>query len=1263
MRSRVSLAVALVTLIACVAGEFSNTMELESVTTFDTCTEAFPEGFNDPFARQACVAEDAPVTAIRYIVRPGEDDSAGGSAMAFFAYPPPFASQPINEDTDGPPDNPCAFSSVTENCTGFSGNNNETGPITLEAKATHIARKYYLRKILGTNHVPYTYTEHKLPVPRVNIDTTTCSNTCDTNGNADGKCEPGDKDNKGWSWLIGCAYIDDFDVHVCEGTHPGSIYTSAQQFSQFSDTCGYRDTYLLLNNGDTDDSKPFGPLNAPPEACRSCPATYTKATRPEAAQTNGNDNAVTIGNCSLIQMQTDDTPKVTPLLHPTLCPTGIGHVGNYPGVTNDLHSHGEGATDGYSLEPYYYWCQSQCVGDGSYTQKDIFELRQTHEDCSIGGFNFGNTPGNLGDFLNYGGETQWNYNQYLNAYLCSMNLDTCPERSFAHSVDEAALPCCNSTFTSPGPTPGGYFNNSCDNPYTDTPTEGSVPGGQANCGGIAAEQVRTAVNYLTAACNAQDSGESYCLDCASNYFMGSGEAGQTGEIRDTDGNQPGDPTYTHGWQCPGWSFDHIRPSISMTTRIQLAKCSLECQTDPFIRWQVDHNNNDCTDKGDTSCWAFVEEVTSERAIVELGAGCEVYEVVPEPILEIGIQLVLTSPSGTQVSSFLSNSGVAASIATVELDGVNFTHRMNQAYERGGAGPQIPGLIVICNHELPGLHDPEEYCCKDEDMGGSPSGSCAVSGSYNPYDPTPEDYPGIVLAEDADISVPNPTIEPYCTDGGRIGGIRSAFPHGYLPDGASIGIEVPQMNPWPQLVRKMLQSRSINGNAMPDEKDAFGINNEAFACHVPSERYLGVLNCGFPVYWYYVPPERKTSYGTDCGKIGINNNYVQQGGSDRMLCMQGDSSCTPAYGEPRFASDGAPFFRTPCQELGDMIKTSMNVTNLAGEAVTCSQHAVIPNALDMPGFQYLTLDSDDSTFYPNTWVHGDAGSIFLYQQSPLAQQQNILIDISTYTDSYYGGNVQTFTDGILTLGPGNSTVCFATANEQPGILVVGVVNTNQAHGGQYLVSLECENVQNGNSLTGDPTPSEQFTPAGGSDILVDVAAGNTVYVSWEVLASGTVPNGTDTDPVSNLSTAIGVPKCKVTLQHGGGDFAKLYELTVSCVAIAAAILAPSRNSELDETIIQVASCKEYQFFCWLSRHGPIEEGEILVISIFVGIFGIVLCGLNCKLLEADAGARSSKKALIKQYKSLETDREERQAAMTAKAIQNRAARAGKSPATT
>lgn len=1262
-------------LAAVVGGEFSNTLELESVTTFYTCTEAFPAGFADPFARQACVAEDAPVTAIRYLVQPGQDDSEGGDKMVFYAFPPPFATQPINEDTS--PDagnNPCAYASATENCTAFTATDGTSGAITLQARASHVVRKYWLKKILAPNHAPYSYTEHNLLIPRINDDVHRCYNHCDGcgpgDGCGDGECDPTLVGNKGFSQLAGCAYINDFDTRSCDGTstgRPGGIHQGAQQYSQIGTangaaSCGPRDTYLLLQQGNVSSSAAdgSGPALAPPEACRSCMDIYTKVTRGEAFQQRGNDQPVwTAGGngCQFTYKYTSNTPAITPVLHPTLCPVGVGHYSTYPGTTNDLHSHAAGATDAYSLEPYYYWCQSQCVGDGSYTQKNVYAMQQdTSQACSIGGFDFGSTPGSLQDFITPGGEEQFNYVQYLNAYLCSMNYDTCPERNFAHSVDEYHMPCCNSTFVEPSPGhTGGVFENRCGDPSKGDTPDKTISDSEA-CGGIAAEQVRNAAGYLTAACDAADSGESYCPDCASNYFMGASGSVQSGQIRDPSGANPKDPTYAHGWQCPGWSYDHLRPSISLTDTIQLAKCSTECQTDQFIRWQVDHNDNDCTDKGDTNCFAYAEEVTSERAIVELGYGaCDVYQVVPSPIIEIAVEMTLTAADGSYKTTLLSNGDVASSIATVALDGVNFTYRLNEAFVRGGPGPQIGGLIVVCNNNIGGVRNSEEYCCKSEDMGGAPiQGACSTDGFYNPYNPEVDDP--ATYGDDLDISVEKPQDDTaFCTNGAHVGAVRSVFPHGFVPDGESVGLEVPQVNPWPQLVRKMMQTRAINKNAAVNEGANGGtLANEQYACHVPSHRYLGVLNCGFPVYWYYVSEDRKSSYGTNCGQVGVNNGFATQGTSSRLMCLQGGSSCTPAYGEPKFSVNGAPFYRTPCQELGDMVKTVANVSSpTSRQPLTCADHAKIPNAFDMPGFQYVTLDGDASTLYPNSWVHGEPGGLFLYQQLTTAGEENILIDVSTYTDSYYGGNTQSYTDGILVPGKANSTICFATANEQPGILVVGVVNTNSVQPGRYLVTLSCKNVETGDSLDGTPTPSEEFSPSGPSDILVDVGPAQTVYVSWDVTASGAVPNDTDTDPPNNANSSnIGIPTCVVDLKHGGGDFAQLYELTVSCVAIAATIAAPSRNSELDETIQKIATCKPYQFFCWLSRHGPIEEGEIVVMAMLFGLFGVILFIMGCRLTLAGASSYHAEQDVIKDYKQLETAKEERQAERTAAAVQRR-----------
>lgn len=1238
--------------------EFSNTLELESVTTFYQCTDAFPEGFNDPFAVQACVAPDHALTAIRYLVQPGEDDTAGGVAMAFYTYPPPFAVQPINSDTNGaPPDNPCAFTDATTNCSAFLATGNSSGPITLSTRASHVAHKYYLKEILNGNRVPYTYTEHNLLVPRVDSEADTCWNQCDVE-ESHPSCDPTIENNRGYSFLAGCSTIDDYYSSECWGSEvtdkkdrwrPGSIFTSSQQYSQFmGGYCGPQDNYLLLKDdkagtGTRDHPDAAAAAVSPPEECRACTAIYGKQTRGEAPQTNGNEANVQLGDCTLMYRYQDGDTSITPLLHPTLCPMGVGHYSNYPGTTSDLHTHAAGATDAYSLEPYYYWCQSQCVGDGSYTDKNVLKLQQdTTTACEIGSFDFGDEDGSLSEFITAGGEDQWNYVQYINAYLCSFDYDTCPEVNFAHSVDEYHLPCCNSTFIEPNSSSvGGFYASKCAPPQ-DSVLDDDIPS-SPSCGGIAAEQVRDASAYLTAACDASDSGEAYCPGCASDYYIGHNRDGNV-VYRGSDGQAP--VQYTNGWQCPGWSYDHLRPGVSIEKQMILAKCSTECQTDEFVRWQIDHTDNQCTGNDKDNCYAYVEEVTSERAIVEMGyGGCRAYEVIPEPILDMAVEIILTAPDGTEYPAILSNTDEAASIKTVEVvidsatnETVKFTHRLNQAFIRGGAGPNINGYILICNTDL-GVLSPDDVCCKQEN---TQSPSCSSQGTYNPYNPAD------VNDEDSDIMVDDPRSDGFCTSGEHSGSIRGVFPYGYESDALSEGIMLPQMNPWQQLVRKMVQSRQQNANAGVHEISGEQPTNEMYACHVPSQRYLGVLNCGKPVYWFYVSEERKTSISTECGGVGIQNSYPFDDEGMRTMCLQGELSCTPGYGEPRFTNDGAPFYRTPCQELGDMVKTVMGVVDPeTGQPTPCSANPKIPSALNMPGFEYLKDEdaqgSSTVVLIPNTWIHGDAGSIFLYQQVPTAQQQNVQMDVETYTDTYYGGNIQTYTDGILVPSASdNNTICFATANSQPGIFEVDVVNTNTIHGGQYLVSLSCTNTVNGQGLNGDPTPSPVFSPTDTGDILVDVGPGDSVPVSWEVTASGFVPNTTDTDDLA--SEGIGIPSCTATLYHGGGDFAKLYELKINCLAIAATLATPTRYTTLDETIQKFANCHYYQFFCWLSRQGPIEAGMVVVLALTLGVFGIILCYCQTRITLATADDYTAMKEMQKEIGGLEMAREKRQAAL-------------------
>jgi len=1248
----VAAVVVVAALCAVAGGEFSNTLELESVTTYYSCTEAFPSGLDDAFAAQACVSADAPVTAIRYIVRPGEDDADGGESMNFYVYPPPFAVQPINQDTGqngAPPDNPCAYSTSTTNCSAFVSPDadSSTGPIQLTVRATHAARKYYLRPILEEKRVPYTYTEHNLLIPRCNDEKNKCYNQCDDQDGVHGPacqsgllvepCNPNDKCNKGYSQAACCMWIDDYYVKGCTDNRCGSIFTQAQRYSKSTGGCGPQDTYLLLQDGKYNG----GDSNAPPtdtplETCRACFSSYDKSPRREASQSYGNDVPIDPSDpkCNNGNAFQATTVLLTPSLHPTLCPGGVGHYANYPTTTSDLHSHGYSSTDAYSLEPYYYWCQSQCVGDGSYTTKDVWKLQQTNAPCATGTVSFKDTGLDLSDVVTSGGEKQFNYNQYTNAYLCSMDYDHCPEVAFAHSVDEAYMPCCNSTFLDPdGTEAGGSFASTCA--ASDAPADkvGNNPG----CGGIAAEQVRNAAAYLTAACDAQDSGESLCNDCNNDHNLAA-----TGPAGTENLFTAFDKPYVVGWQCPGWPYNHLRPAISLTTNIDVAKCSVECQTDEFIRWQVSQADNQCTSSN--KCSAYVEQVVSERAIIEMGyGGCHAYEVVPEPILDIAVQLTLTAPDGTTNTTLLSTTSDTSSVATVYIDGVKFTHRINDAFLRGGAGPQISGLIVICNPDLD-RQAADDVCCQGDT---EPTGQCGGV-TYDPYTSTAPD-----------LNVLKPEDDNSCSR--WQGGIRGVFPEGVMIDGKLTGQETPQVNPWPQLVRKMIEARGKNENYGAHEDQFHGTGPENTACHVPAPKYLGVVNCGRPVYWYYVPEERKSSIGLECGKTGVQNSYARTESGRRIMCLQGGNSCTPGYGEPRFTESGAPFYRTPCQELGDMVKTLSDLYDDKGDPKSCSA-AIRPSALDMPGFTYLggkdVPGGDASTVYPNTWVHGPKGSIFLYQQMPTSEQQNIQLDVETYTDSYYGGNLQTYTDGILV--PEASTICYATVNDAPGVFSVGVQNTNLAHSGTYFVSLACADTITDSDLgtaetTGGPT---SVSPDGTSGFLVNVGAGQTQVVSWSIVAGGAAPTPTPTPapapsasptPSPAPSTNIGIPTCTATLRHGGGDYAVLATLKANCETIAASVITPDRATRLDQTIKNVATCKDWQIFCWLSNQGPIETFMVLTLLLMVAVAGVIIAVQQVRLTVVSFFSRREMRQYTTYVRELEVARQQDEASVVVKAL--------------
>jgi hypothetical protein len=625
----------------------------------------------------------------------------------------------------------------------------------------------------------------------------------------------------------------------------------------------------------------------------------------------------------------------------------------------------------------------------------------------------------------------------------------------------------------------------------------------------------------------------------------------------------------------------------------------------------------------------MESNTAQKAIVNLGGPtCQVYQVIPQPILDVSIEITFTAPDNSTATTLLSTDGTEPAFGQATLDGVVFSTRINKVDTIGSAGPQIAGYLVVCGMDsfIPKTVDACLNLQKQQ---------------YNPYDPA---------EGDPDISMQKPEDDPFCTDyGGDVRQFRGVF-----PDNA------PQKNPWPQLINKMVEARTQSGDPPPTGT----YTDEGFACAVPSQRYYGVLNCGKPVSYYYVPEERKSSYGLDCTQIGVQNKYAFDQPSARRMCLQDDNSCTPGYGLPKFTASNAPFYRSPCQEIGDMVKTFHNLYAEDGSLNVCEH--TIPSAWNMPGFTYLK-DTDqyvppgkaaqNVVGVPNTWLHEG----YLYQQMSTSEQQSVRFDMSTYTDTYFGGNIITYSGGILVLEQGNTTVCVANVGSQPGILVVGVENTNTQSGGTYVMQLSCTNPQNNNPLDVNTTGGEAvIQPDGSGTQLVQVAAGDTRYITWGISANGYIPqpsNDTDDDP-STDPDSIGLPTCTVTLYSGpiAQPNYEISDLTINCNLLALNIIQNNRQTSLLTSIETSYNCGDYSLvvlpFCWLTNMGPIRTSEILLIFVLIGIASALLGYLGLQALRANMELEVESGKLTEALHQNELTKEKRQALLVQETVKGK-----------
>lgn len=693
------------------------------------------------------------------------------------------------------------------------------------------------------------------------------------------------------------------------------------------------------------------------------------------------------------------------------------------------------------------------------------------------------------------------------------------------------------------------------------------------CNGTATSQVMSAVRFLTSSCT----------------------AGDTQEARYPHGTDEVKP-----WSCPGDYNQFIRPE-RREAPFWLGRCSAACSSRPSVTQALKDPDSTSADKN-----FVIEGILHDKGTIEMGGpACDVYQIDPVPHSIVNISVFITAPDGERIVQHLGTD--QRSFISSNLSGVKFSTRINRIQlVTGNTGRYINGLIVVC-----GIRD------ETEDFN---SESTCAQGEYQPFN-------------DPEFNLGGQTRCPIDT-----GVLRGIFPS-EIRDGEEIPGD-PTVNPWPRLIQKMAKDRALScgcdADGCPFERDegCTNLEGEALACAMPYWKYLSILNCGRRVGWYYVNEINQANYGNNCGQLGFRNDFVSTNGAATFVCQQGDNTCTPGFGTPRYGTTGTSFVRSPCQELGRIVKFTLDTADpdLTNGTFCKWKDRNQPQNLP-PGFGWddLPTESQDVNIplgsqVPNMWIDG----VYMYRQPSTAQQGLMTVDMEIYTDTFFGGSVASFTDGNLSWT--NTSYCSSPINTEGGTnTVLKACNTNPFSGGNYRIAMQCS------------APDPDFVVAVEPPVtdIFQIAAGSCEFVGFTIPVTGPL----------QASTFI----CTATLQTGGIGFQPLFATTFSCAATVPEIITFSGRSILGPTGF---SCGKFDLFCNLSNKSfwfrlifYFWLGFFLLISIFYAI-AVAWYIYNFAVAQETMNTAVKQAFLVQAYK--EKMEGERTAAIVGQEIQEAAA---------
>ena len=801
---------------------------------------------------------------------------------------------------------------------------------------------------------------------------------------------------------------------------------------------------------------------------------------------------------------------------PHFCPFPLAHPPTVPihadtsmkGIDGDTRTSTPITADAASLEDWFFWCYGLVIGYYS----DLTTSDETYIDISKG-----TTTGQYVDMIS----------EYDTAYKCTLT----------EEVNDNCIP---------------YYNVAqISNDTRCYLGEDEAAADVTECSSSVLNQVTSAISFLTASCDAH----------------------QTGEDRSpaTYSSEGADP---YGFTCPGDQWPHVRPNVAQPTEgLNFARCSAGCSD----KSTVTHTDVPIRENQQSPKHYAVQSVMKEKGTVELGpTSCKVYRIQNSPRAQMDVSVLISAPDGQSVTQQLSTTGF--SFATSSLEGANFSTRIVRIDTTGGISQTLDGFIVIC-----GTDDPVS---SSNGQGGRDVSQCAGL-----------DDPAYNITDQDECSVSQ-------------GFLRGVFPEAG-PDGTTLPGN-PNKNPWPDLIRAMRSDfeSSCNANAQPNGKNDCLHDQSTYktvseyadaqerSCAVPTPKYLSKLNCGRRVSWYYVDPINVPNYGSGCGQLGFRNAHAATPGGAQFMCQQGDFTCTPGFGTPRYGTSAASTqAQSPCQEQGTLTNFQLDTLFDVGSEGCASQDVERP--LNLPpgwaygqaadftpgGFDPTNGDGEDPLLVgvPNMWVDG----LYLYKQPSSSESAGITLEVEVYTNTFFGGEYMSFTGG--TINQTDPEYCAATVGiADSGSTAVLFCNSNQDFGGTYSAKTECGIPE---TILLETPPNQQVTISVDNEVVTFVMGpGDCSFQSWTFSVQGPVE--------------ITQVYCTTTLFSGGdgGIGTPLAQEEYSCN-----VQIPTFVSTGERDVVQTtdfAQCHKWDLLCQLSTASGFEQAIIYTYLIIFYIIGVV-----------------------------------------------------------